>query len=291
MKPTAFAATEIDLNEVFDLDRYPIHAIGDAARTELVNEAREAMLDTGCFRVRDFVRPEAIEAMAAEATSLHDQTFWSVQDHNPYFSPDDESFPEDHPRRTFQHRQSGFINSDILTEQSLLRKIYDADVLVHFVWECLGTPQPIYRWADPLGRNPYGVMEPTHYLPWHFDGNEFTVSILVQKADEGGVFEYVPNIRTPEAENYEHIKHILDGGRDGVHELDLQPGDLQLFRGRYSLHRVAPLKGIRPRYVAIFSYVEEPGMVGSVERTRQLYGRTLPIHHERSGQRADPLVD
>ena len=134
-----------------------------------------------------------------------------MQNHNPYFSPDDESFPEHHPRRTFQHRQSGFINSDLLTEQSLLRKIYDADVLVHFVWECLGTPQPIYRWADPLGRNPYGVMEPTHYLPWHFDGNEFTVSILVQKADEGGVFEYVPNIRTPEAENYEHIQHILDG--------------------------------------------------------------------------------
>ena len=36
MKPTAFAATEINLNEILDLDRYPIHAIGDAARTELV---------------------------------------------------------------------------------------------------------------------------------------------------------------------------------------------------------------------------------------------------------------
>ena len=91
MKPTAFAATEINLNEILDLDRYPIHAIGDAARTELVTEAREAMLDTGCFRVRDFVRPEAIETMVAEAASLHGQTFWSVQDHNPYFSPDDDS--------------------------------------------------------------------------------------------------------------------------------------------------------------------------------------------------------
>jgi hypothetical protein len=64
-----------------------------------------------------------------------------------------------------------------------------------------------------------------------------------------------------------------------------------LFKGRYSLHRVSPLEGPTPRYVAIFSYVEEPGMVGSVERTRQLYGRTLPIHHERAGRRADALVD
>ena len=34
-----------------------------------------------------------------------------------------------------------------------------------------------------------------------------------------------------------------------------------------------PLSGQRRRYVAIFSYVEEPGMVGSPARTRQLYGR------------------
>jgi hypothetical protein len=32
-------------------------------------------------------------------------------------------------------------------------------------------------------------------------------------------------------------------------------------------------------------------MVGSVERTLQLYGKTLPIHHERAGQRADALID
>jgi len=148
MNPTAFAAADIDLEALIDLDAYPIHAIGHPTRTELVAEARRAMLDTGCFMVTDFIRPDAIAAMANEAASLHDQTFWSLQDHNPYFSPDDESFPEGHPRRTFQHRQSGFINSDVLTEQSPLRKLYDADILVHFVWECLGTPP-----ADlPVGR-------------------------------------------------------------------------------------------------------------------------------------------
>ena len=49
--------------------------------------------------------------------------------------------------------------------------------------------------------------------------------------------------------------------------------------------------GPRARYVAIFSYVEEPGMVGSPERTVQLYGRVLPIHVERAGLRGDALVD
>jgi hypothetical protein len=32
-------------------------------------------------------------------------------------------------------------------------------------------------------------------------------------------------------------------------------------------------------------------MVGTPERARQLYGRTLPIHHERAGQRADSYLD
>ena len=65
----------------------------------------------------------------------------------------------------------------------------------------------------------------------------------------------------------------------------------RLFKGRYSLHRVTPLSGAQVRYVAIFSFVEEPGMVGSPERTRQLYGRVLPVHLERQGLRADALID
>ncbi len=92
-------------------------------------------------------------------------------------------------------------------------------------------------------------------------------------------------------ENFPEVAKVLEGTSDKVTVLNLEPGDLQLFCGRYSLHRVAPLKGNRPRYVAIFSYVEEPEMVGSVERTKQLYGRTLPIHHEREGLRADSYID
>ena len=73
--------------------------------------------------------------------------------------------------------------------------------------------------------------------------------------------------------------------------LALEPGDLQIFKGRYSLHRVSPLRGNRKRYVAIYSYVEEPDMVGTPERVKQLYGWVLPIHLERAGCRADSFID
>ena len=84
---------------------------------------------------------------------------------------------------------------------------------------------------------------------------------------------------------------MLDSTSDKVVSLALEPGDLQIFKGRYSLHRVSPLKGDRKRYVAIFSYVEEPDMVGAPERTKQLYGRVLPIHLARAGRRADSYID
>ena len=51
------------------------------------------------------------------------------------------------------------------------------------------------------------------------------------------------------------------------------------------------VEGATRRYVAIFSFVEKEGMVGSPERTRQLYGRVLPIHLERAGHRDDALID
>ncbi len=87
------------------------------------------------------------------------------------------------------------------------------------------------------------------------------------------------------------MARVLDGTSDQVRTLHLEPGDLQLFRGRYSLHRVAPLFGARPRYVAILSYVEEPDMVATPERAQQLYGRALPVHFERADRRADTLID
>lgn len=50
-------------------------------------------------------------------------------------------------------------------------------------------------------------------------------------------------------------------------------------------------RGRRPRYVGIFSFVEDPRMVGTPERIRQLHGKVLPIHLERAGQRSDGYID
>ena len=58
---------------------------------------------------------------------------------------------------------------------------------------------------------------------------------------------------------------VLVGTSDLVRSLVLEPGDLQIFKELYSLYRVTALRGASPRYVAIFSYVEQPGMLGVPE--------------------------
>ena len=87
------------------------------------------------------------------------------------------------------------------------------------------------------------------------------------------------------------MKAVLDDISDWVKSFALEPGDLQLFKGLYSLHRVSPLKGSTPHYVAILSYAEQPDMVGTPKRVKQLYGRVLPIHLGRAGLRADSYLD
>lgn len=279
------------LEQIVDLDTYPIHRLDSPVRSELIAETRAQMDAVGCCRISDFIRPDAIASMLTEAVELHPKTFWAEQSHNPYASPRNDSLPDEHPCNTFQDRMSGFINSDVLPEQSLLNVIYNSNVFTHFVWDSLGTEKPIYQWADPLGRNPYGVMETDHYFPWHFDGNEFTVSILVQKAESGGVFEYVPDIREPNDENFEHVQHILGGGREGIRELDLVPGDLQLFKGRFSLHRVTRIVGPMTRYIALPTYVYDPWRMNRPHHAIQYYGRATELHHAREAALVDGLVD
>ena len=82
--------------------------------------------------------------------------------------------------------------------------MYESEQLLNFVSDCLDIA-PIFKWDDPLARCTYSIMNSKNYFPWHFDSNEFTLSILIQKADQGGDFEYVPNLRKPNDENFDEV--------------------------------------------------------------------------------------
>ena len=79
-----------------------------------------------------------------------------------------------------------------------------------------------------------------------------------------------------------------------MHTLDLRPGDMQIFRGRHSLHQVSRVPAdSRPRHAAIFAYTEEAGVIGRLARTQQLFGRVMQEHVDAEEQRvrSDALID
>jgi hypothetical protein len=275
-------------SNLIDYGRYPIDEDG-AARDALLKRVRSDLERDGCAVIKQFLTPEGIAALTAEAESVADKGHRSFNRTNVYFTKDDPSLPAEDPRRQFFDRSNAFVPADNFHKTGPLRTIHDSRGFDRFIQDCL-QEKDFYRYADPLADVIINTAEEGNGFPWHFDTNNFTVTLAIQNAEQGGAFEYAPRIREGD-ENFTEVSRVLNGTSNKVKVLHLEPGDLQIFRGRYSLHRVAPLSGPRRRYVAIFSYVEEPNMVGTPERARQLYGRTLPIHHERAGQRSDSYLD
>lgn len=277
------------MSDFIDTERYPIAEPGPA-RDALIDGLRAAIASDGCAVLKGFVRAERIAELVAECDRVAVHGHRNFNRTNPYFTQDRPDLPTSHPLRRFYDRSNAFVPADHFGADSILRAIYEWPAFAPFIQAALGE-EHFYNYADPLADVIVNLAEEGNGFPWHFDTNNYTVTLAVQNAESGGDFEYSPHLRSPVDENYAGVEAVLDGEASLIRTLRLEPGDLQIFKGRYSLHRVTPLAGSRPRYVAIFSYVEEPGMVGSPERTAQLYGRVLPIHIERAGLRTDALVD
>lgn len=276
--------------DFINLDRYPIDQNNDECARRIA-EARADLESDGCAVLSGFLTEAGITSLAQEADRNAAHAHRTFNRTNAYFTEDDPNLPETHPKRRFFDRSNAFVPADHFATSGALRTIYDAPGFDPFIQACL-QETAFYRYADPLADAIVNLAEAGPGFPWHFDTNTFTVTLAIQNAEDGGAFEYAPAIRDADGnENFDEVARVLDGTSDRVKRLDLQPGDLQLFRGRYSLHRVAPLSGPTPRYVAILSYVGQPNMVATPERAKQLYGRVLPIHLEHAALRSDSLID
>ena len=279
----------ISASDYIDLTRYPIDEVG-SARKALIKESNLAIQNDGCVVLKGFVRQELVSELVAECDRVERHGHRNFTRTNPYFLSDREDLPTSHPLRRFYDRSNAFVPADNFGSESILRTIFNWSAFSPFIKEVLGE-EKFFPYADPLADVTVNLAEEGGGFPWHFDTNNYTVTLAIQNAEHGGDFEYSPMVRSLTDENYEVVEKVLDGDKTLIRTLKLEPGDLQIFKGRYSLHRVAPLSGARKRYVAIFSYVAEPGMVSSPQRAKELYGRVLPIHLERAGLRADALID
>ena len=284
----------VALSDLVDLKAFPIHDPTSAGYVAAVDSARAGLRAEGCAVLGGFVRPEAVARLNDEILKRKHATHYSAQVINPYFhTAFNPEYPADHPVNTFIERSSGFIPGDAWGPGCATDVLFRAPEVACFIADCLEIPA-LHCYDDPLAGLTSNICEPGQQFTWHFDTNDFAVTVLVQPADEGGLFEYVPQIRSADDEVFDAIAAVLADGRKGVRTLDLRPGDLQIFCGRHSLHRVTRVSaGSRPRHAAIFAYALDPGVIGRVERTRQLFGRVLPEYEEAERQRVrfDALLD
>ncbi len=276
------------MTDLIDLERYPIHALGSAQGKALVAEVQAQLAEDGCCRLSGFLTERARQTAVAECDARRDKTFYTTEEHNIYITADDPSLPEDHPVHLFQKRTQGFIGADYFGDETVTKRLYAYTPLTEFLSTCLGVA-PIYRSADPISCVPVSVQQSGQAFPWHFDGNEFTITVMLQPAAAGGVFEYAPMIRSPHNENVDAVRALLQGDRSRVRSLELRAGDLQIFKGKFSAHRVTAATGQSCRYVAAPAWMPKPGMVNTAERSLNGYGRALEVHYRRSVESGDGL--
>ena len=274
---------------------FPLHDPSSDLYPRLVQRVKEGLIEDGCSVLEGFIRPEWHETIRLQGMAVAPQAHYKRETVNAYNLPLDAPLGEDHPARITMVRENAFVARDLIPQTDIIHQLFENDLFNTFLADCFGYAR-LFQLADPLAGLCLNVLRPGCAHPWHFDVNEFTVSLLTKRPEGGGVFRYCPGIRSLHDENLEDVRRVLSDeaqNEDMIKELALKVGDLQLFQGRYALHQVSPVKGSEERHSAIFAYTQSPDVISGPERTRQLFGRVLPVHYEaeRARVRADELLD
>jgi hypothetical protein len=266
--------------DLVDLDRYPVDRLAGDETAAVVAEQQENLRTRGVALMHGFLRPEAVAAFCAEAARLKDVAYLEDVWGTPYLGLPDESFPVGHPQRHLTHSLTWVIGYDQVPENALIRALYEWDPLKDFIGAIVGKPG-IHRFADPMGALNVAVMDEGHTQGWHYDNTEFVVSLALQSSAAGGLFECAPAIRSADDERYDDVAEVLGGDTGRLEVYPMTPGTLMIFVGRNSLHRVSPVEGDVPRYVALLSYDERPDANSSELFKLVRYGRSEPVEPTR----------
>ncbi len=261
------------MQELLDLARYPLDRLSSPEGQALVETCRRDLAEQGMFNLEGFLRPEALEACLAEVNPpFEDQAFTHRRSHNIYFKREIPGLAPEHPAL----RRFETVNHTLCADQlpgSIICRLYEWPPLAVFLAAVMEKPR-LYLMADPLARANVMAYRAGEALNWHFDRSEFTTTLLLQQPKAGGAFQSRSGLRSEEDPNYEGVARLLSGKDEAVETLTLPPGTLNVFKGKYTAHRVTPVEGDKPRIVAVFSYYETAGVLFSESERLGFYGRT-----------------
>ena len=241
---------------IVDLDRYPINALDGEPMRRLLAAFGAELTRSALAMLPGFLTPAACRVLADELLRLAPDAFLGTYHRNAYSWLDSAGFDDDHPRARRHFERVAVVSYNMYDTESVTRRLYESEAMTSFVRAALGEKE-LYRVADEYLAVEGHVLTQGDHHGWHFDGNDFVVSLLLQNADRGGRFEYAPYVRSEDDENYDEVARVFDGTSRVTTRVEMEPGSLVLFRGRRAAHQVTTVEEGR-RLIAIFSYNRKP---------------------------------
>lgn len=256
-----------NLNNLVDTQEHPLD------QPEFAQKLHEKLNTDGVVVLHSFIRPHVLEQLLIEATEKKAKAFYTKSTHNVYLTPQNESLPQCHVFNRQVESSKGCIATDQIPSSSILKVLYYHTGFQDFLANVVGV-EKLYPYADPLSEINVHYYNEGQELGWHFDNSSFAITLLLQAPNDGGDFEYVPNIRdSAKGDNgYEGVSKVFSG-ESTVKKLFIKPSSLVIFRGRDSLHRVTKVIGDRNRIIAVFAYNSEDGVCLSEEARYTFFGR------------------
>jgi len=240
-----------------DLDRYPVAEPGPA-REALVETCRRVVRRDALCQLDGFLRQAGLEQLAAESRAVAPRAIRRDTRRSAYLWLKDAAYPEDDPRGWLQHDRKGTVHYDLYPPGSLMQRLYEWKPLTRFIGDVLEEPS-FHICADTVMSVVLSVMRDGDEHGWHFDTNDYAISLCLQNSEAGGEFVCFPYIRDEGDERLEAVRAAFSGEAIPPVSVAFAPGTFTIFRGRRSLHCVAPTRGKQDRLMAIFSYHREPG--------------------------------
>ncbi|WP_445682675.1 HalD/BesD family halogenase [Radicibacter daui] len=260
------------MDQIIDLERYPLDRPGSADWTRLVERCRAELAGDGMYNLDGFLRPGVAEKAVGQIRPVMDrEAFTHKRSHNIYFRREMPGLEPDHPALRQVETVSHTLCADQL-QNSLVLTIYEYEPLAVFLAATMDKPV-LYRMSDPLARANVMSYRDGEALNWHFDRSEFTTTLLLQAPLAGGQFEYRTDLRSDDNPNYAGVERLLAGLDPEVKALTAMPGVLNVFRGKNTAHRVTPVSGALDRMIAVFSFYERQNVTMNADEQVGFYGR------------------
>ena len=158
--------TEANIENYINIKDYPINNLN------WKKNVRDQYIKNGILSFKNFIPKDSIKELQNESKSKLKYAYFNPQKHNVYLKPQDQSLPLDHPRNIYVSSSKGCITDDLISKDSLLRKLYNSLSFISFISFITGNNK-LYPYKDKLSSINIHFARSGEELGWHFDNSSF----------------------------------------------------------------------------------------------------------------------